>query len=459
MSSFEAVIEGIGRHGEGYIERDGRRLYLDGMLPGDRVRLSVARTGKPRLLRLIESSPHRIEPACEIADFCGGCALISLDYERALEEKERLLREAAEIDASNEAVETSATNEAVETSATNEAVETSATNEAVDAPPQRAESPRVQANPNVRMHPSSETLGYRRRARLAFNARRGTLGYRARRSNALVDAPACPILTRRLEVALPALRSLIRSFQGRGEITLGDTLDGIYATIDAEDFQPPSAYEALAALAASPGWAGIAFRIAGVPTPSIWGRTSERHRAADGLDLETPPGGFLQVNAGINAALARRVAEWAEPEGASIVELFSGAGNLSVLLAPGAASLLAIEEYAPASEYARTNLKRRGQHAKLVASRVEEVSLPRGDVLVLNPPRSGYPGLRRALHAVRPERVVLVSCDLGSLRRELRTLRSEGYELIALEGFDMFPRTPHLEAAALLRPALADRPR
>ena len=58
-----------------------------------------------------------------------------------------------------------------------------------------------------------------------------------------------------------------------------------------------------------------------------------------------------------------------------------------------------------------------------------------------------------------PDRVVLVSCDLGSFQRELRTLAREGYTLEEIEGFDMFPRTPHLEAAAKLRRTLAVRPR
>lgn len=410
MSDFEARVERLGRQGEGAIEYQGRTHYLEGALPGDHIRASLDRRGKARLLEVLEPSAHRIPSACGVAELCGGCPLISLDYERAAREKERALNDAA-------------------------------------------------GTESARIHRSPLTLGYRRRARLAFDTSRGRLGYRGRRSRAIVDIPACPILTPALEAALPRLRELLGELKGRGEIILGDTLDGVYATIDAGTFQNPGAYRAIEALASSEGWAGVALRAGGVDTLSISGRETERYLGADGLPLETPPGGFLQVNAEINALLARRVAEWAAPEGANIVELFSGAGNLSVLLARGARSLHAIEEYAPASALARENLEARGLSARLKAAKAEEAPLGRADVLVLNPPRSGFRELGEALRAAAPDRVVLVSCDLGSFQRELRTLAREGYTLEEIEGFDMFPRTPHLEAAAKLRRTLAVRPR
>ena len=407
---FEARVEGIGRQGEGSLEHEGARHYLGGALPGDEVRFTIDRRGRAKLLEILRPSPDRVDAACEIEHACGGCPLISLEDARAAKEKHRAL---------------------IEATGFKEAAFT----------------------------PSPRTLGYRRRARLAFDAGRGLLGYRGRRSRSIANAARCPILTPPLEASLPAIRTLLRSLKGRGEMLLGDTLDGVYLTIDADAFQAPEAYRALESLSKEPGWAGIALRAGGLSEASFFGRESERHLAPDGLDFETPPGGFLQVNAEINALLARRVAEWAEPEGASIVELFSGAGNLSVLLARGARALHAVEEYAPASEYAARNLKARHLRAKLSSERAEEAALSPADVLVMNPPRSGFPGIARAVQAVKPERVVLVSCDLGSLRRELRTLEAEGYAIEALEGFDMFPRTPHLEAAAKLRRVLAARPR
>lgn len=410
MKHFEGRIVALGRQGQGIVEHAGARSYISGAFPGESVRYTIDRRGEARLLEVIEPSPHRIPPPCSIADACGGCALISLDYKEAAREKERALRDVAGREVS-------------------------------------------------RFTLSPLTLGYRRRARLAFDAERGRLGYRARRSRFIVDVASCPVLTPALESTLPALRELLASLRGRGEITLGDTLDGVYATIDAASFQEPEAYRALETLAGSGGWAGIALRAGGMSAPSVWGSESERYLAADGLPLRTPPGGFLQVNAEINAMLAACVQSWAAPEGASVVELFSGAGNLSVLLARGARTLHAVEEYAPALALAQVNLEARALSATLTAARAEEAKLAPADVLVLNPPRSSFPALAGALRAVAPERVVLVSCDLGSLQRELRTLEREGYELVQIAGFDMFPRTPHLEAAALLRRTLAARAR
>jgi 23S rRNA (uracil1939-C5)-methyltransferase len=76
----------------------------------------------------------------------------------------------------------------------------------------------------------------------------------------------------------------------------------------------------------------------------------------------------------------------------------------------------------------------------------------RVDVVVLDPPRSGARAALPAILGRRPKRVVYVSCDGATLRRDLGELAAHGYRVDAAAAFDMFPQTSHLEAVVRLVP-------
>jgi tRNA/tmRNA/rRNA uracil-C5-methylase (TrmA/RlmC/RlmD family) len=76
--------------------------------------------------------------------------------------------------------------------------------------------------------------------------------------------------------------------------------------------------------------------------------------------------------------------------------------------------------------------------------------MPPPDVVVVDPPRSG--ASRAAIEGVAAwgaPRVVYVSCDPPTLARDAARLIAAGYLLSSLEGFDLFPNTPHVEAVAV----------
>jgi len=104
----------------------------------------------------------------------------------------------------------------------------------------------------------------------------------------------------------------------------------------------------------------------------------------------------------------------------------------------------------------RCNLARAGCGDVHVVEASAERALPRGvqpepDVVVLDPPRRGLTDrAARGLLRVAPRRVVYVSCDPATLARDTARLVAAGYALRGVEGFDLFPQTPHLEAVAVL---------
>ena len=66
--------------------------------------------------------------------------------------------------------------------------------------------------------------------------------------------------------------------------------------------------------------------------------------------------------------------------------------------------------------------------------------------LLVDPPRSGSPGVGRWAAGLLVERVVYVACDPTSLARDAKELVARGYQPLALQLFDLFPQTHHVEA-------------
>ncbi len=135
-----------------------------------------------------------------------------------------------------------------------------------------------------------------------------------------------------------------------------------------------------------------------------------------------------------------------------VVDAYAGVGLFaSVLGAELGVRVTAVESDASALADARVNLA--DVDARVVASDVGRWRPRRGDlavdVVVADPPR---PGLGRvgvdSVVAVRPARIVLVSCDPASLGRDAALLRQAGYHLASVALVDAFPHTFHVETVS-----------
>jgi 23S rRNA (uracil1939-C5)-methyltransferase len=174
--------------------------------------------------------------------------------------------------------------------------------------------------------------------------------------------------------------------------------------------------------------------------------------AGDSLTISA--GVFSQANFALRAEMADAV-HCEAGEGELAFELFSGAGFLTLGLARRFRRLVAIESDPRAVRDLRDNLSAaRLETVEVRGEPVEEAlaGAPlrrlRPNVIVLDPPRTGLPrGVAPALDA---DRLVYLSCDPATLARDLAFLEEGGFRLVRVQGFDLFPQTPHVEALAVL---------
>jgi 23S rRNA (uracil1939-C5)-methyltransferase len=413
---LDGRVRDLSHSGDAVVETALGIVMARGGLPGERVQLRLTRrvagVARGTLLALLEASPDRVEPPCNLVERCGGCPLMTLAVPAQLGfKRERLRRVLAHHGSTLE--------------------------------------PELFASPNA--------LGYRARARLGWGrAGQGArIGYRGAGSLSVVDVPSCLVLGPALELGYAQLRTrLAPVLQGEGEITLGLGTGGqcVGELVSAAP-QPPQVYAQAAGAVESGALAGLALRIGRGGAAAIWGDPRQLTLGADGKQLWAPPGAFMQANPEVNALLVAHVLALAEPQAARVLELYAGHGNLTVALAPLAAELRAVESEREAAEACRENLLTRGlSGARVVCEDAARGAQGAGriDVVVLDPPRAGAREALPALLARRPKRIVYVSCDLTTLRRDLGVLVGAGYQLDAAGAFDMFPHTAHLESVVRL---------
>jgi 23S rRNA (uracil1939-C5)-methyltransferase len=133
------------------------------------------------------------------------------------------------------------------------------------------------------------------------------------------------------------------------------------------------------------------------------------------------------------------------------VELYAGAGNLSILLAREVGDLVCVEADPHACLAARANFGVRAVKARVVQANAESYLFsPSTKLVVLDPPRAGARAVARRLVDSRITSVVYVACDTQTLGRDLAILQAV-FEPVSLTAVELFPQTSHVEAVVTLR--------
>jgi 23S rRNA (uracil1939-C5)-methyltransferase len=179
----------------------------------------------------------------------------------------------------------------------------------------------------------------------------------------------------------------------------------------------------------------------------------------DGLAFQVSANSFFQTNTLQAERLFEVVADASGLKGdETLMDLYSGTGAISLLLAGRCRHVYGLEVSAAAVADAVRNAAANGiTNCTFLTGEVRHV-LPellaqgiRAEVAVADPPRAGFhPKALKALAALGPDRIVYVSCNPATLARDIGDLVKGGYTLTWVQPVDMFPHTPHIEAVALL---------
>ncbi|MDR0488864.1 MAG: TRAM domain-containing protein [Propionibacteriaceae bacterium] len=173
---------------------------------------------------------------------------------------------------------------------------------------------------------------------------------------------------------------------------------------------------------------------------------------------EVAADGFWQVHRQAPQILVEAVLDAIGETHQPIIDLYCGAGLFSIPLADFfQVPVTAVESSPLAVQYLRRNA-----HGFDVTPVRDDASttlrthcVGAAGTIVCDPPRSGV-GVRgvREILRVKPEKVVYVACDPATLARDLGLFVAQGYDLINLRAFDLFPMTHHVEAVAVLSKTL-----
>lgn len=178
-----------------------------------------------------------------------------------------------------------------------------------------------------------------------------------------------------------------------------------------------------------------------------------------GVRIRINPLSFYQVNHDVAEKLYEKAAEYAEPEGKTVLDLYCGAGTIGLSMAKSAKKIIGVEIIPEAVTDAKFNAKQNGftnteffcGDASKAAEKLKNDGI-KPDVIIVDPPRKGCDAelIKTITQDFAPDRVVYVSCDPATLARDCKLFKEQGYETVKAATFDMFPRTGHVESVVCL---------
>ena len=412
----EGTVARLSKKGFGVVRVHNSEVHVPRALPGEIVRFSIPRTTARskkkggKLLSVQTSSADRVDPVCQHAGQCGGCPLMhySLSAQRDWKRSrlEKFLAQPADAFC------------------------------------------------------LGEGLGYRRRARFSFSTRGGSthLGYFALASNHIVCVEGCPILDKGLqEVALGFNKDLRALLNGAGDLQYSLAGKRVVLFVSTCDAQRPELYAFFERSVVTRRLHGIQMRVG--ESVAAWGDPNSLWESVLRPPIRPQPGAFSQANDAINDKLIATVLSYADAKDQHVLELFAGAGNLTLAMLDTARSITAVELDKRGYESLLAALAEHPQRQKVRVAQAPAASLGeetkkngrhKYDVVVVDPPRIGLGDALVPLVSKKIPRMVYVSCDPESLARDLRKLSATGYQLVQYTALDMFPHTPHVETIALL---------
>jgi len=440
-AELDLKVESLAYGGNGVARHDGYVVFVQGGMPGDRVRARITRPrrsyAEAKLVELLDPSPERVEPRGAHP----GAPWQVLPYPRQLAEKEAQVADALRrLGGFTE--------------------------------------PPVEA-----IVPAEDPWHYRNKLEYSFGLSDDgalVLGFhRPGRWNEVDDVAQDILASERIDAVREAAKAwcreeglsaydredhsgFLRNLVVREGRRTGQLQARLVTSIG--DFRADAFADAVASEDVSVLWtraSGVAETTRDGETLVLSGRDAIEEELL-GQRLRISADAFFQTNTEMAERLYSACIELAALTGTErVLDLFSGIGTIALTLAVRAREVWGIELVGEAVADAEENARRNEiYNARFVQGDVRTALRPliaeagKPDVVIVDPPRAGLSQkvVRRIIEA-GAERIVYVSCNPTTLAPNARQLVDGGYRLTVVRPFDMFPQTPHIECVALLERA------
>ena len=431
------AITGYSAEGMGIARVDSQVVFVHGAVRGEECVIRILKVLKhvafARVEEVLVSSAGRQEPDCPHYPACGGCDFRHLTYEEELEAKRMRVQDAL----------------------------------------QRIGGTDITVSEILG---SEETRYYRNKSQFPISAQ-GQAGFYRARSHDVIPTTRCMIQSKEAGEIARAVEEYLRAFSvpAYDEKKHKGLLRHIYVRTNqngealvclvVNGIKLPHEQELVQCIrTACPGTVGVVLNsntketnvILGDTYRTLWGEDTLMDTLC-GLTFRLAIPAFYQVNRPQAERLYGKAIEYAQLTGAeTVLDLYCGAGTITLAMAGKAGKVIGAEIVPEAIENAKENAARNGvanaeffcgDAGDIVAKLAADQFCP--DVVVVDPPRKGLgEEVIAAITKMSPDRVVYVSCDSGTLGRDVKRFAEAGSDLVQATAVDMFPRTCHVEVAA-----------
>jgi 23S rRNA (uracil1939-C5)-methyltransferase len=159
--------------------------------------------------------------------------------------------------------------------------------------------------------------------------------------------------------------------------------------------------------------------------------------------------GFFQINLSVYEQALKDMQQWVVPD-RQTVDMYSGVGTIGLTIGGSGVTLVEVNEHA--IREMRENIAELGLDATAILAPSENAldSIVGDKTIIVDPPRAGlHEAVIERLLETKPERIIYLSCNPVTQARDVARL-AEVYGIRAHQGYNFFPRTPHIEHLVVL---------
>ena len=169
--------------------------------------------------------------------------------------------------------------------------------------------------------------------------------------------------------------------------------------------------------------------------------------------------GFFQVNIPVYEKALSDMKAWINcNEKLPILDLYSGVGTIGLTIGGDDVTLVEINEHAVAEMQRNiAKLNRLSAKAILAPSEKSLECITGEQIVIVDPPRAGlHADVTNRLLETEPPRIIYLSCNPVTQARDVSLLQ-EKYKIVHHQGYNFFPRTPHIEHLVVLDKNIQDK--